>query len=111
MWTATPAPARTIAASIAAALATIAASAASPHSRQWDFPPPCGEGLGAGGLPASQVLESPPPCRSPARGEGTLLHLRRLSRDDPLLCERAPRIRLANEGFVSPFSFLESLFG
>jgi BirA family biotin operon repressor/biotin-[acetyl-CoA-carboxylase] ligase len=32
----------------------------------------CGEGLGVGGTPISEVLESPPPCPSPARGEGTL---------------------------------------
>jgi excinuclease ABC subunit C len=39
---------------------------------QPDSPPPCGEGLGVGGLPTSDVLESPPPCPSPTRGEGTL---------------------------------------
>jgi Protein of unknown function (DUF2865) len=93
MWTATPA--RTIAASMTAALATFAAGAASPphshqphflsHLRQPDTPPrlprpnPCGEGLGVGG--------PTPHCRG------------------------SPRIRLANEGATSPFSFLESLFG
>src|SRR5713101_1514917 len=34
-------------------------------------PPPCGEGLGVGGAPTANVLQSPPPCPSPARGEGT----------------------------------------
>jgi Fe-S oxidoreductase len=38
---------------------------------QPDSPPPCGEGLGVGGIPTSDVLESPPPCPSPTRGEGT----------------------------------------
>ncbi len=37
-----------------------------------DSPPPCGEGLGVGGLPTSDVLQSPPRCPSPTRGEGTL---------------------------------------
>ena len=37
-----------------------------------DSPPPCGEGLGVGGIPTSDVLDSPPPCPSPTRGEGTL---------------------------------------
>jgi cell division protein FtsL len=32
-------------------------------------PPPCGEGLG--GTPMAEVLQSPPPCPSPTRGEGT----------------------------------------
>jgi FAD/FMN-containing dehydrogenase/Fe-S oxidoreductase len=36
-----------------------------------DSPPPRGEGLGVGGLPTSDVLQSPPPCPSPTRGEGT----------------------------------------
>jgi 2,4-dienoyl-CoA reductase (NADPH2) len=36
-----------------------------------DSPPPCGEGLGVGGVPAANVLQSPPPCPSPTRGEGT----------------------------------------
>src|SRR5262249_53044917 len=44
-----------------------------PQSRR-DSPPPCGEGLGVGGLPPSDVLQSPPPCPSPTRGEGTLRH-------------------------------------
>ena len=46
-------------------------------------PPPGGEGLGVGGIPASIVelrkdvaafnaLQSPPPCPSPTRGEGTM---------------------------------------
>jgi fatty-acyl-CoA synthase len=34
-------------------------------------PPPCGEGLGVGGIPTANVLRSPPPCPSPTRGEGT----------------------------------------
>ena len=34
-------------------------------------PPPGGEGLGVGGPPTSNVLQSPPPCPSPTRGEGT----------------------------------------
>ena len=33
---------------------------------------PCGEGLGVGGTPTFDVLQSPPPCPSPTRGEGTL---------------------------------------
>src|SRR5687767_6262863 len=37
-----------------------------------DSPPPCGEGLGVGGTPTLDVLQSPPPCPSPTRGEGTL---------------------------------------
>jgi DNA ligase 1 len=37
-----------------------------------DSPPPCGEGLGVGGIPTSNVLQSPPPCPSPTRGEGTI---------------------------------------
>jgi error-prone DNA polymerase len=36
-----------------------------------DSPPPCGEGLGVGGTPTANVLQSPPPCPSPTRGEGT----------------------------------------
>ena len=32
-------------------------------------PPPCGEGVG--GVPTADVLQSPPPCPSPTRGEGT----------------------------------------
>src|SRR3990172_9545600 len=36
-----------------------------------DSPPPCGEGLGGGGVPTADVLRSPPPCHSPTRGEGT----------------------------------------
>src|SRR5262245_2430379 len=39
--------------------------------RRLDSPPPCGEGLGVGGLPRSEALDSPPPCPSPTRGEGT----------------------------------------
>src|SRR5688572_30709725 len=39
-----------------------------------DSPPPCGEGLGVGGIPTFDVLQSPPPCPSPTRGEGTLRH-------------------------------------
>jgi Fe-S oxidoreductase len=35
-------------------------------------PPPRGEGLGVGGTPTADVLESPPPCPSPMRGEGTV---------------------------------------
>jgi phosphopantothenoylcysteine decarboxylase/phosphopantothenate--cysteine ligase len=34
-------------------------------------PPPYGEGLGVGGTPTADVLQSPPPCPSPTRGEGT----------------------------------------
>jgi hypothetical protein len=34
-------------------------------------PPPRGEGLGVGGLPAADVLPSPPPWPSPTRGEGS----------------------------------------
>src|SRR5262245_24825085 len=37
-----------------------------------DSPPPCGEGLGVGGLPTLEICDSPPPCPSPTRGEGTL---------------------------------------
>src|SRR5262245_66499704 len=37
-----------------------------------DSPPPCGEGLGVGGTPTFDILQSPPPCPSPTRGEGTL---------------------------------------
>src|SRR5687767_9055626 len=60
------------------------------HKRRPEPPPPCGEGLGVGGLPTSEVLQSPPPCPSPtslgrasgATGEGTLRlahrHKRRL---------------------------------
>ena len=33
-------------------------------------PPPCGEGLGVGGIPTADVAESPPPWPSPTRGEG-----------------------------------------
>jgi uncharacterized protein (TIGR02594 family) len=33
-----------------------------------------GEGLGVGGIPTFDVLQSPPPCPSPTRGEGTLRH-------------------------------------
>src|SRR5262245_6933949 len=36
-----------------------------------DSPPPCGEGLGVGGTATFDVLQSPPPCPSPTRGEGT----------------------------------------
>jgi fatty-acyl-CoA synthase len=45
-----------------------------------DSPPPCGEGLGVGGATTADVLQSPPPCPSPAScrrhafgmmGEGT----------------------------------------
>ena len=35
-----------------------------------DSPPPGGEGLGVGGTPTSNVLQSPPPRPSPTRGEG-----------------------------------------
>jgi 16S rRNA (guanine527-N7)-methyltransferase len=34
-------------------------------------PPPCGEGLGVGGIPTADVLQSPPLCPFPAGGEGT----------------------------------------
>jgi len=37
-------------------------------------PPPRGEGLGVGGLPIFEVCDSPPPCPSPTRGEGTPRH-------------------------------------
>jgi len=43
-----------------------------PPKHRSDSPPPCGEGLGVGGAPNLEVLEFPPPCPSPARGEGTL---------------------------------------
>jgi 16S rRNA (guanine527-N7)-methyltransferase len=33
-------------------------------------PPPCGEGLGVGGASTGNVDDYPPPCPSPARGEG-----------------------------------------
>src|SRR6185503_19707772 len=36
-----------------------------------DSPPPCGEGLGVGGTTNLEVGDSPPPCPSPTRGEGT----------------------------------------
>src|SRR5262245_29025697 len=36
------------------------------------FPPPCGEGLGVGGIPTSDVLNSPHPVPPPQGGEGTL---------------------------------------
>ena len=39
--------------------------------RQPRSPPPCGEGLGVGGTPTSDVLESPHPV-PPRKGEGTL---------------------------------------
>jgi hypothetical protein len=39
--------------------------------RSAEAPPPCGEGLGVGGTPTFNVLEFPPPCPSPTRGEGT----------------------------------------
>ncbi len=42
------------------------------QERNADPPPPCGEGLGVGGVPTSAVLGSPPPCPSPTRGEGTM---------------------------------------
>jgi ATP-dependent Lhr-like helicase len=42
------------------------------QSAQPDSPPACGEGLGLGGRPTSDVLQSPPPCPSPTRGEGSL---------------------------------------
>jgi BirA family transcriptional regulator, biotin operon repressor / biotin---[acetyl-CoA-carboxylase] ligase len=52
----------------------------SPTQLRRDSPPPCGEGLGVGGLPTSEALDSPLPCPSPtvlgrasgATGEGTL---------------------------------------
>ena len=55
------------------------ARADSPPQPHADSPPPCGEGLGVGGTPTSEVLQSPPPCPSPrfwvrasgATGEGT----------------------------------------
>jgi len=40
-------------------------------TRRRASPPPCGEGLGAGGIPTIDVLQSPPPYPSPTRGEGT----------------------------------------
>src|SRR5262245_40046011 len=43
-----------------------------------DCPPPCGEGLGVGGIPTANVLPSPlpvPPPRGPTRGEGTRIAL------------------------------------
>jgi UDP-2,3-diacylglucosamine hydrolase len=43
-----------------------------PPKHRSDSPPPCREGLGVGGTPNLEVRESPPPCPSPARGEGTL---------------------------------------
>src|SRR5262245_45111101 len=57
-----------------------------------DSPPPCGEGLGVGGLPTSDVRDSPPPCPSPTRGEGTLWHPHR-----PIAMTSAPP---AGEGAV-----------
>jgi DNA ligase 1 len=45
----------------------------SPPRRAEGAPPARrGEGLGVGGTPGADVLESPPPCPSPTRGEGTL---------------------------------------
>ena len=44
--------------------------ATTPSQTRQDSPPPCGEGLGVGGLPTSDVLQSPPPQPSPTRGEG-----------------------------------------
>ena len=58
----------------------IKAEERSAKHRQPDSPPPHaegvsstrrGEGLGVGGIPAIDVLPSPPPCPSPTRGEGT----------------------------------------
>jgi error-prone DNA polymerase len=47
----------------------------SPRPRR-DPPPPCGEGLGVGGIPTGDVLPSPPPCTSPTscrrRASGTM---------------------------------------
>ena len=37
-----------------------------------DSPPPCGEGLGVGGIPTADVLQSPPPCPSPTSCEARL---------------------------------------
>src|SRR5262249_34894357 len=55
-----------------------------------DSPPPCGEGLGMGGLPPFDVLQSPPPWpSSPPRGEGTLrLASRSISNPSVLAGER-----------------------
>src|SRR6185436_7704230 len=45
-----------------------------PASRCAASPPPCGEGLGVGGIPIFDVWGFTPPCPSPTRGEGTLWH-------------------------------------
>src|SRR5262245_45489273 len=57
--------------------------ARTPNLLRADSPPPCGEGLGVGGLPTSEVGGSPPPCPSPTRGEGTLWRWRRLYSPPP----------------------------
>jgi ApbE superfamily uncharacterized protein (UPF0280 family) len=61
-----------------------------------DSPPPCGEGLGVGGLPKSEARDSPPPCPSPTRGEGTPRHSPRLI-STASSTERGPR-RTQNAG-------------
>jgi uncharacterized protein len=50
----------------------------SPPRRAGGAPPKCGEGLGVGGTPTAEVWDSPPPCPSPTRGEGTPRHSPRL---------------------------------
>ena len=52
-------------------------------------PPPGGEGLGVGGTPTLDVLQSPPPCPSPTRGEGTT----KAAGGEPLRGE-SPRVTL-----------------
>ncbi len=48
-----------------------------PHRAEGASPTRRGEGLGVGGIPNANVLQSPPPCPSPTRGEGTTLDPRR----------------------------------
>ena len=52
------------------AVAMAAAGSAADAIATFYSPPPGGEGLGVGGSPAANVLQSPPPRPSPTRGEG-----------------------------------------
>jgi NADH dehydrogenase [ubiquinone] 1 alpha subcomplex assembly factor 7 len=73
--------------------------------RRPDAPPPCGEGLGVGGI--TTVLESPPPYPSPTRGEGAPLAIAWHELLDQV--PEGPAIVIANE-FLDAFPIRQLVF-
>jgi uncharacterized protein len=72
--------------------------AAMRHDSRSNSPPPCGEGLGVGGTPTIDVLESPPPCPSPTRREGTL------KLQGPIARRMAEACRPYRDAFITPMA-------